>query len=142
MTDIELLTKIKESLQRLSLPIAAMPGERSLLTGYCQIQGEADAFKFIIKVLDGYATIYMIAPYGNKAFDENGFYEALAVVNLALGRGHFNADSSAKTLIYKWVLPAASFVEDCDKATKEFVVLPAAMIIKYKDKFVRSKVTT
>ena len=138
MSDIELLKKIKASLQKMSLPIADMAGENSIITGYCKIQGEAVAFNFIIKEFSGYATIYMIAPYGNEALGENDFYEKLAAINLILAKGHFNVDVKSKQLIYKWVLPLSAFADDCDKMTKEFVVLPAAMIIKYKDKFLKS----
>ena len=137
MNDNELLTNIKASLQKLSLPIADVPGNNSLITGYCQIQKEQVPFNFVIKGADGYSTIYMIAPYAAEAFNADDIYKKLALINLGLARGHFNADSENKQLIYKWVLPLSAFADDCDKMTKEFVVLPAAMIIKYKDKFLK-----
>ena len=105
--------------------------------GYCHIEGEPSAFNFVVKVASGYSTIYMIAPYGAEAFAANDFYKRMAAVNLVLAKGHFNADMESKRLIYKWVLPAASFAENCDTMTKEFVLLPAAMIIKYRDRFLK-----
>ena len=138
MGDAELITRIKKSLSKITVPVADVPSDASLLTGYCKIEGESEPLNFVIKAKDGYSTIYMIAPYSAEAFKNENFYQELAAVNLRLAKGHFNADAGTMRLIYKWVLPAVHFEGNCDELVKEFIILPAAMIFKYKANFVKS----
>ena len=134
MNERNFIAKIKESLEKMAVPITKCAGDDSIIMGYCNIEGEPMVFNFIIRATNNYVTVYMIAPYGADVFGCDDVYKKIADVNLSLAKGHFNADTNSKRLIYKWVLPGIYFEDDCDNKTKEFVVLPAAMIIKYKEK--------
>ena len=135
MTD-DVIVKIGEVLRSIGIPCASPENVKNVLSGVCVIGENPTWYHFMISIADAYLKIIMLAPYAEEIQHDGidgKFYERLADVNMKVLNGNFNYDSSVKRLMYKWVLPVDSVRLDDKEMVKGLVLLPAAMIIKYKD---------
>lgn len=134
MGNTDLVKFIKGTLSRIGIPCADVENEPSLVNGFCVLEGENTPYGFVIKVRDDCVASYLVAPYGEAAMAKPSFQDRIIRINLNLVKGNFNADIDAKKLMYKYVT-CRSAVEGNEDAVRELVLLPAAMVKKYAEKF-------
>lgn len=134
------LVRVGDALRNMGIPNAFPENINDVISGFCVVGNDNTWYHFAINEANGYFKVVMIAPYLEEALaiGELNFLQRLAAVNLKLLNGNFNYDKEAKRLMFKWVLPTAGF-DFSPERIKALVLLPAAMIVKYRDAFCGTK---
>lgn len=128
---------IMGSLTKQGIPCAKVPGSNELLSGICLLNGVEDIYSFVVKVANDSVALYTMAKYVDDVLKKEDCHKRILDVNAKMFRGSFVLDEDHKKLYFKNVWPVSAFHQENDQLVKEFVVLGAAMVKKYRSELIK-----
>lgn len=133
----DIIEFLMNSLTKQGIPCAKVPGSSDIFTGVCVLNGIEDAYPFVVKVVNGYVALYAMAKYVDEVLKKEGYHKRILDANVKMLRGGFVLDDINKKLYFKNVWPTSAFDKEDDQQVKEFVVLGAAMVKRYKSELTK-----